>query len=83
MFDRIEETYTAIDQMAEFHGKPRPAQFGGGKWNKNEELAIYVKQVGNRYTPLQWKIILTYAKKEKGFNITKALKIAKTYMRSH
>jgi len=64
--DRIEETYNAIDQMAASHGKPRLAQFGGGKWDKNEELALYKKQVGDRYTPLQWRMILSYAK-GKGF----------------
>ena len=68
VFDRIEETYNAIDQMHRAHGKPRPSQFGGGKWNKSQEFRIYKKQVGNRYTPLQWKIITRYAKL-KGFKV--------------
>jgi len=69
MIDRIEVTYSAIDQMAASHGKPRPKNFGGGKWNKNEELARYVLQVGDRYSQAQWNVILLYAVREKGFNL--------------
>jgi hypothetical protein len=62
MKDRIEQTYQAIDEMIEAHGKPRPEKFGKGKWNANEEFLIYMKQVGNIYTPLQWTIITDYFK---------------------
>ena len=53
-------TYHAIDEMIEADGKPRPERFGGGKWKAKEEFLIYKKQVGNRYTPLQWKVITSY-----------------------
>jgi len=58
--DRIEMTYQAIDEIVEAHGKKRPVQFGGGKWNAREEFKIYKKQIGERYTPLQWHIIESY-----------------------
>lgn len=58
--DRIELTYQAIDQMIDCHGKPRPEMFGGGIWNAREEFLIYQQQVGDRYTDLQWSIILKY-----------------------
>lgn len=76
MFDRIETTYNAIDEMAKAHGKKRPPQFGGGKWNKHEELKLYIHQVGPRYSPLQWKMILSYAK-TKGFKIPKMIDVEK------
>jgi len=60
MMDRIEQTYEAIDKIIMSDGKPRPTQFGGGKWNAKEEFKIYKNQVGNRYTPLQWKTITIY-----------------------
>ena len=81
--DRIEMTYDAIDEMNRVHGTPRPESFGGRKWDKNEELAIYIKQVGERYTPLQWKIMLLYAK-QKGFNTSKAQKeLGKIYRKNY
>jgi len=60
MKDRIELTYTALDEMINVHGTARPERFGGGKWDAEEEFEIYKKQVGDRYTPLQWKIITLY-----------------------
>jgi len=77
MFDRIETTYNAIDDMADCDGKPRPERFGGGKWNKDEELAVYAKQVGKRYSPIQWRIIMSYAKDVKKFDTAKAERIIK------
>ena len=62
--DRIEITYKAIDEMIEANGKPKPKSFGGGKWNAEEEFKIYKKQVGNNYSPLQWKIITLYFKQK-------------------
>ena len=76
--DRIEETYQALDQMAAMDGLPRPERFGGGNWSKEEELAVYYRQVGRRYTPLQWTVIFAYAKNEKGFDIEKVKKLIKT-----
>lgn len=66
--DRIEIIYDAIDQMAKFHGKPRPVKFGGGKWNFDKEIRIWrgqikkgEKRLGREpLTPLQWRIINTY-----------------------
>ena len=60
MKDRIEITYDAIDQIIEVDRTPKPEHFGGGKWDAEEEFEIYKKQVGDRYTPLQWKIITIY-----------------------
>ena len=60
MKDRIEITYGAIDEMISCNGKKRPKRFGGAFWNAKEEFEIYKKQVGDRYTSLQWKIIQTY-----------------------
>jgi hypothetical protein len=60
--DRIEITYGAIDEMISVHNTPRPEKFGGGLWNAEEEFVIYKKQVGKRYTFLQWKIISEYFK---------------------
>jgi len=76
-FDRIEETYKAVDEMAKADGKPRPKRFGGGKWSKEKELAVYYRRVGARYTPLQWKVIFMYAENEKGFDIGKVKKLIK------
>ena len=64
MKDRIEMTYDAIDEMIAVHGTPRPERFGGGTWDAEEEFEIYKKQVGNRYTELQWTIIESYFKKK-------------------
>jgi hypothetical protein len=64
--DRIEMTYNAIDVMIAVNGKPRPEHFGGGVWNAEEEFEIYKKQVGNRYTELQWHVISTYFKTKLG-----------------
>jgi hypothetical protein len=66
--ERIEIIYNAIDQMAEFHGKPRPERFGGGKWDFNEEIKAWKEQIkkGEKLygreplAPLQWKIIDNY-----------------------
>ena len=58
--DRIEITYTAIDQMIEAHNTPKPEILGGGLYNALEEFEIYKNQVGNRYTPLQWVLITSY-----------------------
>jgi len=60
MKDRIEMSYDAIDQIIAIHDQDRPERFGGGKWNAKEEFAIYKKQVGDRYTVLQWTIITSY-----------------------
>jgi len=60
MKDRIEITYDAIDQIIKCHGEDRPERFGGGTWDAKEEFAIYKKQVGDRYTTLQWSIITSY-----------------------
>ena len=62
--DRIEQTYKAIDEMIECHGNPKPEQFGGGLWDAEEEFEIYKKQVGDRYTELQWVIISAYFKEK-------------------
>ena len=66
MKDRIEQTYQAIDEIIKCHNTPRPDRFGGGMWNAKEEFTLYKKQVGNRYTLLQWKIITTYFLKKFG-----------------
>jgi hypothetical protein len=73
MSDRIETIYGAIDQMAKTHGKTKPKkwQCKGGKcrkWNFDEEIKIWKKQVIEReeiigvepLTSLQWKIIDSY-----------------------
>jgi len=60
--DRIEITYDAIDKMISVHKTPRPEKFGGGNWDAEEEFKIYKKQVGKRYTLLQWKIMGDYFK---------------------
>jgi hypothetical protein len=81
--DRIESIYDAIEQMANVHGKPRPKEFGGGKWNFNTEIRIWKNQIiGHEeeqgYRPLsshQWKIINQYIKirrKELGLSREKA-----------
>lgn len=62
MKDRIEMTYQAIDEMIKAHNTPKPEKFGGGLWNAEEEFEIYKKQVGDRYTSLQWSIITKYFK---------------------
>jgi hypothetical protein len=73
--DRIEIIYNAIDQMAKFHGKPRPVKFGGGKWNFDKEIKVWKEQIkkGEQLygreplTRLQWKIIDNYINiKKKG-----------------
>lgn len=64
MKDRIEITYQAIDEIINCNGKEKPLKFGGGFWNAKEEFEIYKKQVGDRYTKLQWKIIETYFKQK-------------------
>lgn len=66
MKDRIEQTYDAVDEMISADGKPKPKQFGGGVWDAKEEFKIYKKQVGDRYTKLQWFVIETYFKKKFG-----------------
>jgi len=58
--DRIEETLVAIDTMIQSHDKLRPVKFGGGVWDAKEEFEVYRKQVGDRYTPLQWKMLTKY-----------------------
>jgi hypothetical protein len=66
--DRIETIYHAIDQMKSVHGKPRPAEFGGGKWDFNEEIKIWKDGVIKKQklygesslTPLQWSMIDSY-----------------------
>ena len=60
MKDRIEMTYKAIDEMIKVDGQPKPIQFGSGKWDAKEEFKIYKKQVGDRYTSLQWSVITSY-----------------------
>jgi len=62
MKDRIEKTYDAIDDMISFHNTERPKRFGGGIWNAEEEFELYKKQIGDRYTELQWRVIETYFK---------------------
>jgi len=66
-------TYEAIDEMFRNHGMPRPDFYGGGVWDRDEELAVYVEQVGNRYSPEEWGVFMDYAKK-KGFNTGRAEK---------
>ena len=68
MEDRIEMTYQAIDEIIKCHGTPRSERFGGGTWDAEEEISIYKKQVGDRYTKLQWSIIMNYFKKERRKN---------------
>ena len=45
MLNRLETVFKAIDQMAAAHGKVRPKQFGGGKWDFNEEIELWKCQV--------------------------------------
>ena len=61
---KIDLTYSSIDEMIACHGKPRPKRFGGGVWNAEEEFEIYKKQVGERYTLLQWSVIASYFEKK-------------------
>jgi len=58
--DRIELTYCSIDEMIKMHGASRPDRFGGGIWDAEEEFDIFRKQIGDRYTGLQWSIITSY-----------------------
>ena len=47
---------------------------GGGVWDAKEEFKIYKKQIGDRYSDLQWDIITNYFKKrlkELNFNRVK------------
>lgn len=64
-------TYEAIDKMIRHHNTPRPERFGSGLWKAKEEFMLYKRQVGNRYTRLQWKIITTYFKQKFEENIKK------------
>jgi hypothetical protein len=72
--DRIETVYSAIDQMAKAHGKPKPSIFGGGKWNFDKEIQIWKEQIkkgesqmgGEPLSPLQWSIINSYIKVKRG-----------------
>lgn len=65
MKDRIEMTYEAIDEMIGCHGKPCHAPYSQGKWDCDEEWKIYKKQVGDRYTKLQWSLFETYFKSKR------------------
>ena len=58
--DRIEMTYQAIDKIIANDGLSKPEFFGGGVWDAEEEFEFYKKQVGDKYTELQWIIITTY-----------------------
>jgi hypothetical protein len=71
--DRIEEIYNAIDEIVKSHGKPRPAAYGGGKWDFDEEIRVWIKQVTEGeaqiafndpsfkpLTNLQWGLIRKY-----------------------
>lgn len=65
MKDRIELSYEAIDEMICCHGTKRPKSFGGGKWDMDEEWKEYKKQVGDRYTKLQWNVMGIYFEAKK------------------
>jgi hypothetical protein len=64
MNDKIETIYNAIDEIILAHGKPRKEEFGGGVWDAQEEFKIYKKQIGERVTDLQMKIITIYFEKK-------------------
>lgn len=66
--DKIEIIYESINEMVKVHGTERPERFGGGRWNFNEEIKIWKRQIKDaekegRAKPLselKWIIIDNY-----------------------
>lgn len=62
--DRLKIILNAIDDIYKAHDTPRPSFYGGGKWDFDEEISIYIDSLikgeemsDYKLTAQEWRFI--------------------------